>query len=310
MKKHDNKIRKYLLLILLAGFSVSYLVAQNEDNKGLSTIKGTVVDKNGKPVSNVSVSILDAFKQSFTNEEGNFTIKVPVNSILYFSKQGFVAQKKEINESNLTLNIVLLPEREEFLYQIGYGTRKQSELTTAVSVISANDIQRSFVTSAENALAGRATGLTVVRNLGSEPGFESNSIYIRGIGTENGMRSPYVLVDDVERSFSQMDVSEIESVTVLKDGASNAQYGQRGANGTILVTTKRGFIGKPEIEFISQLGTQQPTHLPKYLNSKEYVTLYDKALLNDGLSVPTDNKYNPNMYDGTQSSMLYPNTNW
>ena len=94
MKKHDNKIRKYLLLILLAGFSVSYLVAQNEDNKGLSTIKGTVVDKNGKPVSNVSVSILDAFKQSFTNEEGNFTIKVPVNSILYFSKQGFVAQKK------------------------------------------------------------------------------------------------------------------------------------------------------------------------------------------------------------------------
>jgi len=310
MKKKYNKIRKYLLVILFAGFSVPYMVAQSNDKIELTTIHGTVVDKTGKAISNVSVSILDAFMQSFTNDQGNFTIQVPEKSVLYFSKQGFIAQKKEVNKQNLTFSVVLLPEREEFQYQTGYGTRKLSELTTAVSVISANDLSRSFVTSTETALAGKATGLTVLSNVGKEPGFESNSIYIRGIGTENGMRSPYILVDDVERGIGQMDVNEIESVSILKDGASNAQYGQRGANGTILITTKRGFIGKPEIEFISQLGIQKPTNLPAFLNSKEYVTLYDKALQNDGLSLPTDSKYNPTMYDGTQNPLLYPNINW
>jgi len=308
MNKYYDKIKKYLLVLLLGCFPIVYLTAQSSNNESQTITNGIVNDKTGKPISNVSISLLDGFKQVFTDNKGNFSIQTSLNGVLYFSKSGFIAQKLEVKNSDIT--VVLLPENEEYLYQIGYNTRKQSELTTAVSVIGSNELGKLFVTSAENALTGKASGLTVLRTLGNEPGNESNNIYIRGIGTENGMRSPYILVDDIERSFSQLDVDEIESITILKDGASNAQYGQRGANGTVLVNTKRGFVGKPEIQFISQLGMQQPTNLPTFLNSTEYVTLYNKALQNDGLSIPSDSKYNPSMYDGTQNSLQYPNVNW
>ena len=207
-------------------------------------------------------------------------------------------------------SVMSMPESKEPVYQIGYETKSRSELTTAVSVVGAKTLGKQPLMSVENALAGAMSGLTVLRATGSEPGANISNLYIRGIGTENMMRSPYMLVDDIERSFSRMDIHEIESVTILKDGAANSIYGQRGANGTVLVTTKRGFVGKPEIEFVSQVGTQQPTRLPQFLGSREYVRLYNKALQNDGLPLPTGDKYNPDMYNGLQDPMLYPDMNW
>ncbi len=199
--------------------------------------------------------------------------------------------------------------KKEPVFQVGYDTRTKQELTTAVSVIGADAFAKPLLFSGEKALAGKAAGLTVLQGLGNEPGVNLTNLYIRGLGTF-GMSRPYILVDDVERSFDKMDLEEIESVTIFKDGASNTQYGQRGANGTIFVTTKRGVIGKPEITFTSQIGTQQPINLPKFLGSREYVTLYNKALKNDGLTIPTDSKYNPNMYDGAHDPLLYPDVNW
>lgn len=305
-----STIQKYLTVFILCTLTFLSLSAQNVSLDMEKNTRGVVSDESGVPLSGATVSLLDNFKEVYTNTKGEFMIDVPVGSILYFSKQGYIPIKQEISQRGLNLAIKLLPENEEPLYQVGYGTRKRSELTTAISVIKSSDLVKSSVVAAENALAGKAAGLTVMQNMGNEPGYESTSLYIRGIGTENAMRSPYVLVDDVERSFSQLDIHEIESVTILKDGAANAQYGQRGANGTVLVTTKRGFVGKPEIDFVSQLGTQQATRLPQFLNSADYVTLHNKALQNDGLMIPSDSKNNPSMYDGSQNSLLYPDVNW
>ncbi len=208
----------------------------------------------------------------------------------------------------------VLPEdttnfKKENIFRVGYNTRSKQELTTAVSVVGADAFAKPLITSGEKALAGKAAGLTVLQAYGNEPGVSATNLYIRGLGTFS-MSRPYILVDDVERSFDKMDLDEIESVTIFKDGASNTQYGQRGANGTIFVTTKRGIVGKPEISFTSQLGTQQPISLPEFLGAKEYVTFYNKALQNDGLMIPSGSKYNPDAYNGTQNPFLYPDVDW
>ena len=182
--------------------------------------------------------------------------------------------------------------------------------TSAVSTINYSDLDKASVSNLENALTGKASGLTVLRKSGDEPGNSLSDIYIRGIGTYGQFRSPLFLVDDVERDISQMDIEEIESVSILKDGAANARYGQRGANGTVFVTTKRGIVGKPEISLTAQYGFQQPARLPDFLSSREYVSLYNKALQNDGMSVPSDDRYNPEMYNGTQNPYLFPDVDW
>lgn len=182
--------------------------------------------------------------------------------------------------------------------------------TSAVSTIRYSDLDKASASNLENALTGKASGLTILRKTGDEPGNSLSDIYIRGIGTYGQFRSPLFLVDDVERDISQMDIEEIESISIFKDGAANTRYGQRGANGTVFVTTKRGIIGKPEISLTAQYGFQQPTRLPDFLPSREYVSLYNKALQNDGLPVPSDEKYNPGIYDGTQNPYLFPDVDW
>lgn len=205
-----------------------------------------------------------------------------------------------------------LPEAsfEEEMVDVAYGSRSKSGLTHAISVIKAGSLQKTPVPNLSNAITGRATGLTVIKNTGDEPGYDNSSIYVRGIGTFNSYRSPLVLVDNVERDFSQLDPMEIESFSVLKDAAATVLYGIRGANGVINVRTKRGFAGKSEINFIAQTGFQAPTRLPEYLGSEEYVTLYNKALINDGLPLPSGSRFDPAMYDGSQDPYIYPNVDW
>lgn len=136
--------------------------------------------------------------------------------------------------------------------------------TSAVSTIRYSDLDKASASNLENALTGKASGLTILRKTGDEPGNSLSDIYIRGIGTYGQFRSPLFFVDDVERDISQMDIEEIESISIFKDGAANTRYGQRGANGTVFVTTKRGIIGKPEISLTAQYGFQQPTRLPDF----------------------------------------------
>ncbi len=280
-------------------------------------IKGTVNDTDGKPIEKVVVSVLDEFTQVSTDEKGQFTITTEPGKTIIFSKMGFKQQTYKPQNKEL-VNIELIKEVNEQLFQVAYGTRTKNELTSAISTISASDLSKAPVSTLGNAIQGFGSGLTVLRLIGAEPGWDLPVIFIRGDQTFGGGYAPLVLVDNVERDFTQLDPEEIESFTILKDAAATAMYGMRGANGVILVTTKKGFVGKPVITLTAQYGIQSPTRLPEYANAQEYVNYRNLALRNDYNKLTdsefntlflSDPKNNPDNYNGT-NPYLYPNTDW
>jgi TonB-linked SusC/RagA family outer membrane protein len=193
---------------------------------------------------------------------------------------------------------------------VAFGTRTKTELTHALSTIGGEELSKSPVSILNDAVQGKVTGLTSLRSTGSEPGWTNTQFFVRGIGTFGNGQTPLYMVDNVERDITQLDPEEIQSFSVLKDAAATVAYGMRAANGVVNVTTKRGFIGKPEITFKAQIGMQQAVRLPQYLGSQEYVKYRNIALTNDGLPVPTDPRYNPDNYKGSQDAYAYPNTDW
>jgi TonB-dependent SusC/RagA subfamily outer membrane receptor len=308
----NNTIKWKILILILFVMIRGAAMAQYE-----YTIKGVVTDTTGKPVENVMVSVLDEFTQVVTDLNGEFAIITKPDKLLLFSKTGYKEQTYKPKQ-NETVSIKLEIESEEQVVRVAYGTRSKSELTSSISTISATDLEKIPVATLGNAIQGFGTGLTTVRTQGSEPGWDNPIIFIRGIQTFGGGYQPLVLVDDVERDFTQLDPEEIESYTVLKDAAATAMYGMRGGNGVILVTTKKGYVGKPVISFKAQYGLQSPTRLPEYVNAADYVKYRNIALRNDYNKLTdaefnalfmSDPKNNPDNYNGSNSD-LYPNTDW
>lgn len=304
MIKH---IKLFCSLLILIGGGLHPIQAQETSEK---MVTGTVKDADGHAISGVNVSVMDKFVQAFTDQEGVFTIDIAQGNTLYFSKQGYEPTKMEIIAGAPAPVVILALSSEGNIIDVAYGTRTKSELTHAISAIQSESFDKTHLSTVTSIVAGRIAGLSVVKSNGDEPGYESYNILVRGIGTFNTSVSPLMMVDNVERNFSQLDPLEIESFSVLKDAAATVQYGMRGANGVINVRTKRGFVGKPEINFVAQVGLQSPTRLPDYLSSAEYVKLYNKALANDGLPASVDSKFDPAMYDGTQDKYQYPDVDW
>jgi len=299
-----------LLLTLFLSMNVTF----GQDN---ALIKGRITSETGEPISNVVVSVLDEFTQVSTDLAGNFSIITAPGKTLYASKIGFKPLKFPVKDNSFIV-MMLGKENAEQLVQVGYGTRSRSSLTAAVSTISADDLNKAPVSTLGNAIQGLGSGLTVLRNVGAEPGWDQPSIFIRGVQTFGGGVAPLVMVDNVERDFSQLDPEEIESFTVLKDAAALAMYGMRGANGVINVITKKGFIGKPIISLKAQYGMQSPTRLPNFVGSQDYVRYRNLGLRND-YSKLTDTEFNDLFlsdprnnvanYDGS-NPFLYANSDW
>jgi TonB-linked SusC/RagA family outer membrane protein len=228
-------------------------------------------------------------------------------------RTGAVAQTNDSNNKPATEE-----NKKEVSVTVAYGQRTQVSLTGAQSTVTTEQLSGVPVSTLGNAIQGWAGGLTVLRTVGAEPGWDQPNFFIRGVQTFGGGTAPLVMVDHVERDFSQLDPEEVETITILKDAAATALYGMRGANGVILVTTKRGFVGKPIITLTAQYGTQSATRLPEYLGSKEYVGYRNLALRND-FSRLSDSEFNdlfltnpqnnPANYDGS-NPFLYANTNW
>lgn len=190
-----------------------------------------------------------------------------------------------------------------------YGKKAASELSSSVSTLDSKGIMSNSVVSFGNALYGRIPGLFVQQSNGV-PGSDYPTLYIRGKHTTHGSNAPLVLVDGLPRDFNTLSLDEVESVSVLKDAAATALYGADGANGIILVTTKRGVIGKPQISFRAELGMMEPTELPEFYGSYDYARFYNMAERNDG---KTDLRYTQEELDGYKyrlDSQLYPDVDW
>jgi TonB-linked SusC/RagA family outer membrane protein len=191
---------------------------------------------------------------------------------------------------------------------IGYGIQKQRALTGSVSTIWSEDLMKNTVTNVGNALYGKLAGLLVSQRNG-EPGNDVPAFLIRGTSTYAGATAPLIMVDGFQRSFDQLTLNEIESITILKDAASTAIYGMRGANGVILVTTKRGVESRNKIGVSLKYGMQEPTRLPDFVGSYDYAKLYNEALTNDG-SKALYSADQLQKYRDKSDPYYYPDVNW
>lgn len=249
----------------------------------LIRVSGKVSDAtDGLPLPGVNVVAKGTTQGTTTDQDGNYTIGVDdANVVLVFSFIGYAPQEVLVGALT-TLNIQLETDIStlEEIVVVGYGQQKKSSLTAAVETIKGEAIANRPVVSISNTLAGRVAGIIATQGNG-EPGFDGSTINIRGLGT-NGNSGPLLVVDGVYRDFNQLDPASIETFTVLKDAAAVAPYGLAGANGVILVTTKKGKIGAPTLSYGAYVGFQNPTRAIPFVNSVQYAKMRNEAAMNEG----------------------------
>ena len=279
------------------------------------TVKGNVVDTEGLPVIGAGVTIKGTTTGVAADAEGAFTITVPnENSVLEFVALGYVNQEIRVGKQR-TLMVVLQEDTQalEATVVVAYGTQTKATVTGALTTIDTKALIKAPVADVTNVLAGQMPGVSTVQFSG-KPGDESNAdIYIRGAGSlDDGASAPLILVDGVERPMNTVDPNEIESLSVLKDAASTAVFGVRGANGVIIVTTKRGDAGKPKISMSSITGVQMPMSYIKQSSAYDFARYYNVYQWNDG---KTDKGlyFTPEAIEAYRTGsdpIMFPSTNW
>lgn len=269
-------------------------------------ITGTVKGNTGEGLPGVSIIIKGTNRGMTTDAEGNYQISVPESSsILIFSFVGYESQ--EIDAGSMSkLDIVLIADTKALseVVVVGYGTQKKTSVTASVSTLKGNNVANTPIANLSNGLGGRVAGVIVKQGSG-EPGRDGSSIFIRGISS-TGNNQPLLIVDGIPRNFQQLDPNTIESFTILKDAAAVAPYGVAGANGVVLVTTKRGKTGAPSLTYNGYIGFQNPTVLPKYADSFQEATLKNTAAINAGLPAPYSDYALQKFKDGSDPD-AFPN---
>lgn len=305
-------MKKYLLLLVL------YLLASQLYAQQKAVINGTVLSKKDtSKLSNVSVYEKDVQGNgTTTDEQGHFKLTLRGKGILIVKSIGYKDQ--EINVAGKTsIGITLVPENKELddIVVVGYGTKKKITNTGAISAINGDEIRETPTASIQNSLAGRLPGFSSQQRSG-QPGSDGSVMLIRGLSTitndpNNTAAQPLVIVDDLEYGgpISEIDPDQIESLTILKDASTTAVYGVKGANGVIVITTRRGKIGRPVVSFRSEAGAQSPTITPKFLDSYNSALLRNQALANDGLPPDWTAKDIQLFKDGTDP-YGHPNIDW
>lgn len=296
------KLLSAMMFTLLAG---SALAGQGK------TVTGKVTDENGEPVPGVNIVIRGTVSGTITDMDGNYSINVNAGAVLMFSYIGYVVEEIPVDNRSV-VNVALVPNLQELqeVVVIGYGEQKKVTVTGAINSISSEELMKSPTSSVGNSLAGKVTGLASIQYSG-QPGADDPSLFIRGISTLNDA-SPLMLVDGVERSFMQLDPTEIESVSVLKDASATAVYGVRGANGVIIVTTKRGTKGPAKINVNLSSGLQQPTRLLEFADSYTYALRFNETQLNDGVD-PENLRFSEEVVEAFRTGsnpIIFPSVDW
>lgn len=328
--KTRKACRRCMWLFMGLSLSGTYLYAADDGNYGhdmataVQTVQsvsqaklkvtGVVKDVNGEPIIGATVTVKGVSGGTLTDLDGKFSIDVPnENAVIVVSFIGFNTQ--EIKVVGRRSFIVTLEEDVQSLDEVtvvAYGVQKKATLTGAISSVGTEALLKSPSASITNALAGQLPGITTIQSSG-QPGADESKIFVRGVGslTEDGA-APLILVDGVERSFSQMDPNEIESISILKDASATAVYGVRGANGVILVTTRRGEEGKAKISVSSNVGIQTPTMLLEPAGSYAVATAFNEAQMNDGVpaSDVAFDDYALERFRLGDDPIMYPDINW
>lgn len=304
----------FLLVLMIIPFAVESMYAGTGINEQLQdrTVKGIIKDVNGDPLIGVSIQVKNTSTGTITDINGGFNIKVSgTNPVLVISYIGFETQ--EIAIKNQTSFDIFMKEDAAMLEEVvvvGYGVQKKESVVSAVSTVRISELKQAAPRSINNILAGKVAGVISVQRSG-EPGQDDAEFWIRGISTHGGGSKPLVLVDGVERSLSNVEPEDIETFSVLKDASATAIYGIKGANGVILVTTRRGKTGEASINFKVEMGMNQPFSKPKFVDAPTYLELLNEANLASNPNYVTP--YTPEVIEKYRSGVdpwLYPNVDW
>lgn len=305
-----RKMRTLLLLFImgLAWISASALSAEQQ-----RAIRGKVVGENGDPIPGVTVVVKGTTVGTITDMDGKFNLNIPANAqTLSVSFVGMTPQELPIG-SQTEFNVTLKEETKglEEVVVVGYGTQKKESVVGAITQVNNETLMQAGATTVTNAIAGKLSGVLTIQQ-DAEPGSSQADIYVRGLSSWNGS-APLVLVDGVERDFSLLNPNEINSISVLKDASATAVFGARGANGVVIVTTKRGSIGKPNLDFSASYGAQIATRIPKFIDSYTTVKALNVAYANGQQWQSLIPEWQLQEYKNPSTplnALRFPNVNW
>jgi TonB-linked SusC/RagA family outer membrane protein len=274
MKKKFKKNLQNLLRGFCFCLFLLLTVAVSAQNK---TVTGTIVNnETGEPVTNASVRVKGTSKGVNTDSKGVFTLNVPESTILEISSVGFKPIEVPVDFSApMQIKLAVANQQLTDVVVVGYGTKKRSDITGSVSSVSKERLSQLPVTNALQAIQGSVSGVTVTQS-SSVPGASSSAL-VRGAGSLAATTEPFIVVDGVPfvgGSLNDINPSDIASIDILKDVSSTAIYGTRGANGVILITTKKGRTGKASITYNAYAGTESFAHTVAPMSAQQYVQKY------------------------------------
>ena len=284
------------------------ITVQNPNSQQPESIplQGQVTDEKGLPLIGATVIEQGSQNGTTTDTEGRFSLKVAPDGRITVNYLGYQEQTFPVGgETRLDITLRENTQALDEVVVVGYGVQKRATMSSAVATVKGKNLQKLPVANVSNTLGGMVSGI-ITRQTSGAPGADQASVYVRG--TEPGL----ILVDGVETStWQRVNTNEIESITVLKDASAVAPYGLRGANGVILITTKRGAAGKLSLNYNGEYGWQKPTNTPQFMSSYDGLRLLDKARQMDGMpeSTWTDPEILEKYRTGSDPD-LYPNTDW
>ena len=279
-------------------------------------ITGTITDTKGEPIIGANIKEVGTFNGIISDINGRFALSVNPNAVLEISYIGYVTTTVPVKDNKvLSIEIKEAEQSLEEVVVVGYGKQKKESVTASIASISRKELVQTQQSNISNMLVGRMPGLIAFQRSGA-PGEDASSLLIRGVSTFTDNTAPLIMIDGIERTnFDGIDPNEVESLNILKDASATAIYGVKGANGVVLITTRKGERGRPRLSYSGNFALQQSTQLPSYLNSADYATLYNEALEND--SRVSGSTYQPKftdkdieLYRNGFDPILHPNTNW
>lgn len=310
MKRVLNAAVILLTVLLSASLPVSAEQSQAGVNAAASTIvvRGKVVDENNEPFAGVAILAKKATNGVITGVDGTFEINVLKDDELEFSFLGYTNLIEKIDGRSFYL-VTMRPQTSELeqVTVVAYGKQRKESVIGAISSMNVDKITHS-VSKLSNVLAGQMAGVVAVQRSG-EPG-EGSDFWIRGVSTFGANNRPLVLVDGIERDLNLVDPDDVETFSILKDATATAIYGVRGANGVVLITTRKGKeSSKPVISGRVEASLLQPTRMPKMANAKQFMDMYNFAFEDNKGGVFYTEEAKAKYLDGSDPD-LYPNINW
>jgi len=309
-----TKLSILILICSITSFSTSTLLAGDFGSFQQNTITGTVKDAtSGEVLTGVTVVVKGTTTGALTDINGKFTIPVTGGQVtLLFSSIGYTTQElAAIPGADINISMAMEVTQISEVVVVGYGTQKKESVVGAITQVNSAALVKSGISNVTNAISGKLSGVLTIQQTG-EPGADQSEIIVRGLSSWNGS-APLVLVDGVERDFKDLDPNEVATISVLKDASATAVFGAKGANGVIIVTTKRGAFGAPVMSVSASYGMLKATRIPKFIDSYETMTDLNMGLMNNQQFDKLIPQSDLNQYKNPSSplnALRYPNVDW